>query len=217
MLVTDFGTLAITGARAHDYLTQLCTQALDGSLDQPAAFLNLQGRVLFDAYLRPISPTCFWIILPQCMVETAELHLKNYARLYRVQIEHVTQLWGAESAGPQPQLLPIFETSSSHEPWIHQEILMGIPRIRVGHAGRFTAQQLELAEIGAIAFDKGCYLGQEITHRTHMRSTAKQGLYRGHTSDPEAICLNWSTSHHIGLFVAPHDRAKDIETLSRVR
>ena len=47
------------------------------------------------------------------------------------------------------------------------EIELGIPEIAPESAERFVAQMLNLDELGAVSFDKGCYPGQEIIARVH--------------------------------------------------
>ena len=47
------------------------------------------------------------------------------------------------------------------------EIRLGIPAITPALAERYVAQMLNLDELDAVAFDKGCYPGQEIIARVH--------------------------------------------------
>ena len=42
----------------------------------------------------------------------------------------------------------------------------------------FVAQMLNLDALGAIAFDKGCYTGQEVIARAHYRGRVKRRLQR---------------------------------------
>ena len=43
-------------------------------------------------------------------------------------------------------------------------------------AGKFLPQVLGLHEAGAVDFDKGCYLGQEIIARAQFRGAVKRGI-----------------------------------------
>ena len=45
----------------------------------------------------------------------------------------------------------------------------------------FVAQMLNLDALGAIAFDKGCYAGQEVIARAHYRGRLKRRMQRWRT------------------------------------
>jgi tRNA-modifying protein YgfZ len=59
-----------------------------------------------------------------------------------------------------------------------EEIRLGIPRIPPELAGRYVPQMLNLEKLGAVAFDKGCYPGQEVIARTQNLGTVKRRLRR---------------------------------------
>ena len=52
---------------------------------------------------------------------------------------------------------------------------------------QFVAQMLNLDVLGAIAFDKGCYTGQEVIARAHYRGRVKRRLQRFVTGGPAAL------------------------------
>jgi folate-binding protein YgfZ len=58
------------------------------------------------------------------------------------------------------------------------EIGLGIPAITPALAERFVAQMLNLDELGAVAFDKGCYPGQEVIARVHNLGGVKRRARR---------------------------------------
>jgi folate-binding protein YgfZ len=58
------------------------------------------------------------------------------------------------------------------------EIELGIPEISQQTAERYVAQMLNLDELGAISFDKGCYPGQEIIARVHNLGGVKRRARR---------------------------------------
>jgi folate-binding protein YgfZ len=58
------------------------------------------------------------------------------------------------------------------------EIELGIPEIAPQTTERFVAQMLNLDELGAISFDKGCYPGQEIIARVHNLGGVKRRAHR---------------------------------------
>jgi folate-binding protein YgfZ len=74
------------------------------------------------------------------------------------------------------------ESSSSapapRESWRRLDIIAGMPQVYGATSEQFVAQMLNLDVIGAIAFDKGCYTGQEVIARAHYRGRVKRRLQR---------------------------------------
>ena len=64
-------------------------------------------------------------------------------------------------------------------------------------AGKFLPQVLGMHEVGAVDFDKGCYLGQEIIARAQFRGAVKRGIdvFSWHGQEPKAGD-NWADSAH---------------------
>lgn len=58
------------------------------------------------------------------------------------------------------------------------EIRLGLPEITASLYERFVAQMLNLDELGAVSFDKGCYPGQEIVARVHNLGGVKRRIRR---------------------------------------
>jgi tRNA-modifying protein YgfZ len=64
------------------------------------------------------------------------------------------------------------------ELWQRLAIASGEPQVYAATTEAFVAQMLNLDALGAIAFDKGCYIGQEIIARAHYRGKVKRRLQR---------------------------------------
>jgi folate-binding protein YgfZ len=62
--------------------------------------------------------------------------------------------------------------------WERLEIAAGVPQVRAATSEEFVAQMLNLDALGAIAFDKGCYTGQEVIARAHYRGRVKRRMQR---------------------------------------
>jgi folate-binding protein YgfZ len=62
--------------------------------------------------------------------------------------------------------------------WQRLAIAAGEPQVYAATSEAFVAQMLNLDALGAIAFDKGCYTGQEIIARAHYRGKVKRRLQR---------------------------------------
>lgn len=58
------------------------------------------------------------------------------------------------------------------------EIRLGIPAVTPAIAEHYVAQMLNLDALGAVAFDKGCYPGQEIIARVHNLGGVKRRARR---------------------------------------
>ena len=68
------------------------------------------------------------------------------------------------------------------------EIRLGLPAITAPLVDRFVAQMLNFDLLGAMAFDKGCYPGQEIVARVHNLGEVKRRVRRYSTrAAPPAI------------------------------
>jgi folate-binding protein YgfZ len=68
------------------------------------------------------------------------------------------------------------ETSASDA--ARAEIALGIPTITPTVAERYVAQMLNLDELDAVSFDKGCYPGQEVIARVHNLGGVKRRARR---------------------------------------
>lgn len=67
--------------------------------------------------------------------------------------------------------------------WQRLAIENGEPQVYAATSGEFVAQMLNLDVLGAIAFDKGCYTGQEVIARAHYRGRVKRRLQRFHARE----------------------------------
>jgi len=73
------------------------------------------------------------------------------------------------------------QQDSAREAWRALDIAAGIPQVYAATSEAFVAQMLNLDVIGGIAFDKGCYTGQEVIARAHYRGRVKRRMQRFRT------------------------------------
>ena len=73
------------------------------------------------------------------------------------------------------------------EIWRRRAIAAGEPQVYGATSEEFVAQMLNLDALGAIAFDKGCYIGQEVIARAHYRGRVKRRMQRFVASVPQAL------------------------------
>ncbi len=58
------------------------------------------------------------------------------------------------------------------------KVLSGIPTFSPVSVDTYVPQMVNLEQLGALSFDKGCYPGQEIVARTHYLGKQKRRMYR---------------------------------------
>lgn len=61
--------------------------------------------------------------------------------------------------------------------WDRLEILAGLANIQASTVGEYVPQMLNLQSIGAIDFNKGCYMGQEVVARTKFLGKNKRACF----------------------------------------
>jgi len=88
------------------------------------------------------------------------------------------------SIAPVAQADPPRGVPTRREVWRQLDIGAGVPQVYGATSEQFVAQMLNLDVIGAIAFDKGCYTGQEVIARAHYRGRVKRRLQRFRSRGP---------------------------------
>jgi folate-binding protein YgfZ len=150
-----------------------------------AGLHNPQGRVIALLDVTRHSADEFVATMPRDLVAAVVARLKKYVLRAKVKIEEV--------AAPAPESDSLVAVRN------------GLPEVLTATSEAFVAQMLNLDLLGAIAFDKGCYTGQEVIARAHYRGRVKRRMQRW---------LNAS-----GRSLAPGDSARtaDGRTLAVVR
>jgi tRNA-modifying protein YgfZ len=150
----------------------------------PAGFHNPQGRVVALLDLVQVSDGEFIATLPRELVATVSDRLKKYVLRAKLRIEDAGNATAVDSLAA---------------------LRAGAPEVYLATSEAFVAQMLNLDLLGAIAFDKGCYTGQEVIARAHYRGRVKRRMQR------------WLNSS--GARLAPGDTARgpDGRSLSVVR
>jgi len=77
---------------------------------------------------------------------------------------------GPESPDAAPAADPLL--------WRRLAVAAGEPQVYAATSEEFIAQMLNLDCLGAIAFEKGCYTGQEVIARAHYRGRVKRRMQR---------------------------------------
>jgi folate-binding protein YgfZ len=92
--------------------------------------------------------------------------------------------------GPAGEPTPLSGcTSGTREEWRLLDIADGMPQVYAATAEEFVAQMLNLDVLEAIAFDKGCYTGQEVIARAHYRGRVKRRMQRFMSRGPVRLAI----------------------------
>jgi folate-binding protein YgfZ len=126
-----------------------------------AGLHNPQGRVIALLDVSRISPEEFIATLPRELANAVATRLRKYVLRAKVRVEEPP---GDQDGASAAQVL--------------EQVRAGIPQVHAATSEAFVAQMLNLDLLGAIAFDKGCYTGQEVIARAHYRGRVKRRMQR---------------------------------------
>lgn len=187
--------------------SQFCNDvsALPAGDWQWSAWLDAKGRVRCFFALIDAEDDCLFAWLP---LGDAALFAQELSRfLFRSKLAvDVLDGWGMQGTfdaapestrmrrngetlqlrieGAQPRLLTLEPTNAevcdadALKRWRSCDAADGLPLVDRACAGEFVPQALELEQLAAISFRKGCYPGQEVAARLHFRGGNKRGLRR---------------------------------------
>jgi folate-binding protein YgfZ len=163
----DLAVIAFRGPDAARFLQgQLSAdmQKLAPGAGTLAGLHNPQGRVIALLAITRPSPEEFLAVLPAELLAPVIARLNKYVLRSRLRILDAS----AEHAA-------LAGTDAARE---LDGIRAGLPQVYAATSETFVAQMLNLDLLGAIAFDKGCYTGQEVIARAHYRGRVKRRMQR---------------------------------------
>lgn len=194
-LLEDRAVIAISGGEAKAFLQGLITndvQTLAPGKAIYAALLTPQGKILFDFFVAEQGEFLFldcWA--PAC--ESLRKRLLMYrlrAKLDIVPRDDLTAAWDRTSTledGFEDPRLPalgrraIVEKASrtgtsSTASYLSNRLSLGVPEGADFGQDKMFALDAGFEELNGVSFDKGCYIGQELTARMKHRGTARKRL-----------------------------------------
>lgn len=164
------GLIKINGQDAQKFLQGQLTcnmNDLDTKNFQYGAHCNPKGRII--SFFKIIKEHHdFYLSLPKASVATALNALKKYAVFFKVNLADISDEIKIDNLD-QKKIT---------------ELGKGIPAIYPETSEKFLPQEINLTQIDAVSFNKGCYTGQEIIARLQYRGQLKTKLYRGQLSNP---------------------------------
>jgi len=138
----------------------------------PASCNSAQGRVQAVLWLTERADGIA-LLLPASLTERIAARLRKYVLRSKVKIDE------------SPAAPGIVEPAAYRErDWQLAGIRAGLPQVYPETYESFVAQMLNLDLLGGIAFEKGCYTGQEIIARTHFRGAIKRRMFRFRSEGP---------------------------------
>jgi folate-binding protein YgfZ len=183
--LTERAVIAVSGPEARGFLQGLITNDVEKAASGLyAALLTPQGKILFDFLVREQGGA----LLLDCRREARGALLKRLAMYkLRAQIEikqrdDLGVFVGEGSADPRlPALGPRAIAAKRAAPpgdaaYLAQRLDLGVPEGDDFGSDRMFALDAGLGELNAVSFDKGCYVGQELTARMKHRGNARKRL-----------------------------------------
>ncbi|MBS0367279.1 MAG: folate-binding protein YgfZ [Proteobacteria bacterium] len=176
-----------------------------------AGYHNPQGRVVALLRLVQQEDDDLLAVAPRDLLAPLMERLRRYILRARVRLDDASEQWQVtgvlsddamtRAGGALPLQLGAYSTrallltprqsdgaTSSTDAalqllWRQRAIAEGEPQVWAPNSEAFVAQMLNLDVLGAIAFDKGCYTGQEVIARAHYRGRVKRRMQRFVTGD----------------------------------
>ena len=182
----------VQGDAALDFLQGYLTCNTDRlSADEltPMAMCNVKGRTIVSGWAY-LCDAQVQLIVHKTLAETTVEFLTPFARFHRCQLE-VNQNKSVYITTDASSSFAVFDqylTILSHQATDADQSTASLTEfelslvrhnfvfLRTESSARHLPQALGLAAIGALDFDKGCYLGQEIVARAEFRGALKRGL-----------------------------------------
>jgi folate-binding protein YgfZ len=168
-----------------------------------AGYHNPQGRAIAILRLLWLGEDDVLAVLPRELAAPVATRLAKFVLRAKVKVADESSGWhargligselpGAVRVGSSPsRWLSVSRTSEPTNGerglWHRLDIEAGQPQVFTATSEEFVAQMLNLDALDAIAFDKGCYTGQEVIARAHYRGRVKRRLQRFVTRGPATL------------------------------
>jgi len=182
------------------YLTCDTADLRPGQLT-PTALCSLKGRVVMNGWCTPLADEeAVLLVLHQSLTARLAEFLKAYLQFSRTRLEDHggdTLVFGSLDVETEAGLRldarrRLFLASDldaagalwdahahlAEDAWYASLAEDGIPLVSAPVSEKFLPQMLDLERLGAVDFEKGCYLGQEVVARAQHRGQVKRRLTR---------------------------------------
>lgn len=210
-------TVRLTGSDAGDFLQGYvtCDTSLTSSkAASPMSFPDRQGRVVANGWMYGSSEDIA-LAIHSSTVEILKSHLKLYLQFSKSSFDSNIQPCGVHgSVGNSGITIEGLQASLVDEAQTEKEcfgVLVDLnqPLVTSTTSGKYLPQMLNLERSGAISFDKGCYLGQEVIARAQHRGQVKRRMQRfavrkGHVQTGDTVVDHLSQRGEVVLASSTH-------------
>ncbi len=178
------------GEDAVEFLQGLVTNDMRGALPAWTGLLTPQGKALFDFIVWPADKGELLIDCEACTADELIKRLSLYRLRRKIAIERDSGLavhWQKEATDngtPDPRLgdlgwrwlAPTSDGAGTADAeWLVHRLSFGVAEGRK-ELGDILWLETNAIELGGVAFDKGCYVGQENTARMNWRQKVNRRL-----------------------------------------
>ncbi|HEY8698152.1 MAG TPA: hypothetical protein VIM02_11065 [Rhizomicrobium sp.] len=188
--------IAISGGEARAFLQGLITndvQALAPGKAIYAALLTPQGKILFDFFVIEREESLLldcWATAQQALLKRLLMY-RLRAKLDIVSRDDLAVAWDRTSTLDDgfgdPRLSALgrraivgkaqfADATATADAYLNCRLSLGIPEGADFGQDKMFALDAGLEELNGVSFDKGCYVGQELTARMKHRGTARKRL-----------------------------------------
>lgn len=187
--LSDRAILSVSGPEARGFLQGLITNDIEAvKPGHPiyAALLAPQGKILFDFLIFELDGA---LLLDVAASQRAALQKRLTMYRLRAKVDiavrddlAVAADWSTAGSDPRNPALGLREIVSTGaaggntDNYLAHRLSLGIPEGGDFGQDRMFALDADLEELHGVAFDKGCYIGQELTARMKHRGTARKRL-----------------------------------------
>ncbi|SDB90362.1 CAF17-like 4Fe-4S cluster assembly/insertion protein YgfZ [Acinetobacter boissieri] len=176
MSTLSFTQYSLVGSDTTKFLQGQVTihaERLEDNITQYTVICDLKGRIHFGIWLKKISSEHFEITVVSDQSHDFEQHIRKYGAFAKITLTALGEVFPTLQ-----QHSTVFSAQKTDiVAWQHAAIADGQAWITQATAHAFQPQELRLHQQHAIAYDKGCYLGQEVIARLWFKAQPKQWLH----------------------------------------
>jgi tRNA-modifying protein YgfZ len=195
--LTDRAVIALSGPESHAFLQGLVTNDVNAvAPGKPvyAALLTPQGKILFDFLVHDADG----VLLIDCRKASREALAKRltmYKLRAKLDVTPRDDLMVVTEGPADPRLAALGSRSIAKgvpgEPgddtYHARRLDLGVPEGEDFGSDRMFALDAGLDELHAVSFEKGCYVGQELTARMKHRGKDRKRLLPVATADGKPL------------------------------
>ena len=230
-----------SGNDALKFLQGLVTNDVNElTSSQYAAFLNNKGRVVSDAILSMVSKDDYLIDCHSDQSKILTRQLKMYKLRSDVNVEDLSEthdvLWSKDNIDVSaisvyedprvPELGTRFVVPTSEHDDVEDAEDYEDLRFRLGVAegpemSNSVPLEFNLDRLNGVSFRKGCYVGQELTARTHFRGVVRKRCMpctirnesQERSEDSPRVIKDSQTNKKVGKLISIRNNSKDETSL----